>query len=425
MGRIGNRGCRLVHSNRACREEEQAVSWVLEREYAGPLARSRRAAGRAQPRWDPWLLGGALALLTLGLIMVYSASVAYAERVTGMSAYYFAKHFMHAVLGLLCAGIVAHSRMRWWERGGPFLLLLGIALLVVVLLPGIGANVNGSTRWIRLGLLNLQPSEFVKLFSVIYVAGYLVRRQEELRNFTQGVLRVGIVVAVIGMLLLQEPDLGAVAVICFTVLTMLFLGGVRFWHFLVVVVAGVGGMVLLTLVSPYRLTRVTSFLDPWADPYSSGFQLVQALIAFGRGEWFGVGLGASVQKLSYLPAAHTDFLLAVIAEELGFVGVLGVMMLFVLVIVRAFAIARAAEAAGQTFGARLAAGLAVLIGVQAMISMGVNMGMLPTKGLTLPFVSYGGSSMIANCLMLGLLLRVDRDTRAQAWGSRKRSEAYL
>lgn len=401
------------------------MSWVLEREYAGPLARSRRAAGRAQPRWDPWLLGGALALLTLGLIMVYSASVAYAERVTGMSAYYFAKHFMHAVLGLLCAGIVAHSRMRWWERGGPFLLLLGIALLVVVLLPGIGANVNGSTRWIRLGLLNLQPSEFVKLFSVIYVAGYLVRRQEELRNFTQGVLRVGIVVAVIGMLLLQEPDLGAVAVICFTVLTMLFLGGVRFWHFLVVVVAGVGGMVLLTLVSPYRLTRVTSFLDPWADPYSSGFQLVQALIAFGRGEWFGVGLGASVQKLSYLPAAHTDFLLAVIAEELGFVGVLGVMMLFVLVIVRAFAIARAAEAAGQTFGARLAAGLAVLIGVQAMISMGVNMGMLPTKGLTLPFVSYGGSSMIANCLMLGLLLRVDRDTRAQAWGSRKRSEAYL
>ena len=401
------------------------MNWILEREQAGAEASGRRAAGRTQPRWDPWLLGSALALLTLGLIMVYSASVAYAERATGMSAYYFARHFVHAVLGLLSAGIVMHTPMRWWERGGPYLLLLGIALLVLVLVPGIGANVNGSTRWIRFGILNLQPSEFIKLFSVIYVAGYLVRRQEELRNFTRGVLRVGIVVAVIGMLLLQEPDLGAVAVICFTVLTMLFLGGVRFWHFLVVVVAGLGGMVLLTLVSPYRMTRVTSFLDPWADPYSSGFQLVQALIAFGRGEWFGVGLGASVQKLSYLPAAHTDFLLAVIAEELGLAGVLGIMILFALVIVRAFAIARAAETAGQTFGARLATGLAVLIGVQAMINMGVNMGMLPTKGLTLPFVSYGGSSMVASCLMLGLILRVDRDTRAQAWESRKRSEAYL
>lgn len=385
----------------------------------------RRAAGRARPHWDPWLLGSALALMALGLIMVYSASVAYAERTTGISAYYFARHFTYVMFALLCAGIVAHTRLRWWERGGPYLLLLGIVLLVVVLLPGIGAHINGSSRWIHLGPVNFQPSEFVKLFIVIYVAGYLVRKQEELHNFTQGILMISIVVAVIGMLLLQEPDFGAVAVICFTVLTMLFLGGVRFWHFLVVVAAGIGGMVLLTMISPYRMTRVTSFLDPWSDPLSSGFQLVQALIAFGRGEWAGVGLGASVQKLSYLPAAHTDFLLAVIAEELGLVGVISIIAVFAILLLRVFAIARMAESAGQTFNARLASGLGLLIGAQAMINMGVNMGVLPTKGLTLPFVSYGGSSMLACCIMLGLLLRVEREARAHAWGRPKGSKKLV
>ncbi|OGI52881.1 MAG: cell division protein FtsW [Candidatus Muproteobacteria bacterium RIFCSPHIGHO2_02_FULL_65_16] len=375
-----------------------------------------RSAGHARPQWDPWLLGGALALMLLGVIMVHSASVAYAQRVTGNSIYYLTRHLGHVLLGLLLLGAVMHTRVRWWEKAGPYLLLLGIGLLVAVLLPGIGGHVNGSSRWIRLGIVNLQPSEFVKLFMVVYVAGYLVRKQEELRNFTQGILMVSVVVAVVGMLLLQEPDLGTVVVICLAVLVMLFLGGVRFWHFLLVVAAGIGGMVLLTLIAPYRLERVTSFLDPWADPFGGGFQLTQALIAFGRGAWLGVGLGGSVQKLAYLPAAHTDFVLAVAAEELGLVVVLAVIALFGIIVVRAFAIARRAEAAGMIYGARLAQGLGLLIGMQAMINMGVNMGALPTKGLTLPFVSYGGSSLLASCVALALLLRVEREARARAWG---------
>ncbi len=377
-----------------------------------------RVAGRTRPAWDPWLVGSVLSLLTLGIIMVHSASVDYADRVMGNSAYFLARHFAFVVLGLLGAAMVMRSRIRWWEQGGPYLLLFGIALLILVLVPGIGVYVNGSSRWIKLGIVNIQPSEFMKLFMVVYVAGYLVRKQEELRNFTQGILMISIVVAVIGMLLLQEPDLGAVVVISVTVLAMLFLGGVRFWHFMVVIATGFGGMVLLTLISPYRLTRVTSFLDPWADPFNTGFQLVQALIAFGRGEWLGVGLGASVQKLSYLPAAHTDFLLAVLAEELGLIGVLGVIVLFGIVVVRAFAIARQADAVGMLFGARLAQGIGLLLGMQALINMGVNMGLLPTKGLTLPFVSYGGSSLLVSSLMFGLLLRIEREARTYAWGMR-------
>ncbi len=375
-------------------------------------------AGRARAPWDTWLVLSVATLLVLGLVMVFSASVASASRVHGNSAYYLLRHAAHVSVGLLTVAIVVRIRIRWWEQVGPYLLLAGIALLVLVLVPGVGVHVNGSSRWIRLGVVNLQPSELMKLFMVIYVAGYLVRKQEEIKNFTQGILMISIVVAVIGMLLLQEPDLGSVVVICVTVLAMLFLGGVRFWHFTVVIAAGLGGMMVLTLISPYRLTRVISFLDPWADPFNSGFQLVQALIAFGRGEWFGVGLGGSVQKLSYLPAAHTDFLLAVVAEELGLVAVAGVIVLFGVIIARSFAIARAAETAGSLYSARLAQGLGLLIGLQAMINMGVNMGLLPTKGLTLPFVSYGGSSMFTSMVALGLLLRVEREARMHAWGRR-------
>jgi cell division protein FtsW len=238
-----------------------------------------------------------------------------------------------------------------------------------------------------------------------------VRKQEELRNFTQGIVMVSLVLAVIALLLLLEPDLGTVIVITLTVLTMLFLGGVRFWHFLLVALTGVGAVALLAVVAPYRWARVTSFLDPWADPFNAGFQLVQALIAFGRGEWFGVGLGGSVQKLFYLPAAHTDFVLAVIGEELGLFAVLAVMVLFGVVIVRAFMISRQAERAGQLYASRLAQGLGLLIGYQAIINMGVNMGLLPTKGLTLPFVSYGGSSTLVSLVAVGLLLRIERETR--------------
>jgi len=324
----------------------------------------------------------------------------------------------YQAVGLAAMTVVAHSAIRLWERAGPYLLLLSIMLLVAVLVPGVGVNVNNSTRWISLGVVNLQPSELAKLFVVIYVAGYLVRRQDKLFYITGGVAMMGLVVAIIGLLLLQEPDYGTFLVILMTVLAMLFLGGVRFWHFLLVVSASAGSMVLLALIAPYRLARVTGFLDPWADPFNKGFQLTQALIAFGRGEWLGVGLGASVQKLFYLPAAHTDFVLAVLAEELGLVGVLGVMLLFSIIVWRAFSIARQAERVGELYGARLAQGLGVLLALQAMINMGVNMGVLPTKGLTLPLVSYGGSSMVASCIAVGLLLMVDRQTGRRRWGAR-------
>jgi cell division protein FtsW len=370
-----------------------------------------RVAGRNSPKWDPWLLASVAVLLLLGCVMVYSASVSFAARVTGNSLHFLMRHAASVLLGVIVMVIAMHTRARLWERLGPYLLLTGIALLVVVLVPGIGVHVNGSSRWIPLGVVNLQPSELVKLFVIVYVAGYLVRKQEELRFFTQGILMVSIVVAMIGMLLLQEPDLGSVVVICLTVFAMLFLGGVRFWHFLAVVAAAIGGMIALTLLSPYRMARITGFLDPWADPFNTGFQLTQALIAFGRGEWLGVGLGASIQKMFYLPAAHTDFLFAVLAEELGLLGVLTVMALFGVIVWRAMRIASTAERNGQIYAARLAQGLGLLLGMQAMINMGVNMGALPTKGLTLPFLSYGGSSMIVCCLAAGLLLMIEREQR--------------
>ena len=377
-----------------------------------------RAAGYSRAPWDYWLISAAAALAALGLVMVYSASVDYAMRTQGNSVYFLLRHVLYLAAGLIVVGMVLRTRVRWWEAAGPILLLVGIALLVLVLIPGVGRHINGSSRWLNVGLVTVQPSEFMKLFMVVYVAGYLVRKQEELRRFTQGILTIGIVVAIVGVLLLREPDLGSVVVICLMVLAMLFLGGIRFWHFLFVVGAGAGGMVALTLIAPYRMNRVTSFLDPWADPFNTGFQLVQALIAFGRGEWFGAGLGASVQKLSYLPAAHTDFLIAVIAEELGLVGVLAVLALYAIVAWRAFVIARQAETVGQSYGARLAQGLGLLLVLQAMINLGVNMGMLPTKGLTLPLMSYGGSSIIVSAAAIGLLLLVERESRGHVWGQR-------
>lgn len=375
-----------------------------------------RVAGRATSKWDPWLLSAVAILLILGGIMVFSASVSIAERATGNSLHFLLRHLLSVALGVAAMMVVMRTRVRLWEQLGPYLLLAGIALLVLVLVPGIGRHVNGSSRWIPLGVVTLQPSELVKLFVIVYVAGYLVRKQEELKFFTQGILMVSIVVAVIGMLLLQEPDLGSVVVICLTVFAMLFLGGVRFWHFMAVVLAAVGGMVLLTLASPYRMARITGFLDPWADPFNTGFQLTQALIAFGRGEWLGVGLGASIQKMFYLPAAHTDFLFAVLAEEFGLLGVLAVLALFGIILWRAFRIAATAERNGQIYAARLAQGLGLLLGLQAMINMGVNMGALPTKGLTLPFLSYGGSSMIVCCIAVGLLLMVEREQRRHVGG---------
>lgn len=372
----------------------------------------------ALPQGDPWLLGPALILLVLGLVMVSSASLNIAERQYGHPFYYAVRQLAFVIVGVIAALLVVRTRLVHWEKAGGTLLLAGMVLLALVLVPGIGKVINGSQRWLPLGLFNLQASEPVKLFVVVYIAGYLVRHGAEVRSSIIGFLKPMLLLVLIGLLLLLEPDFGATAVMFATALGMLFLGGARLWPFVVLMAVVTAGVVGLIYSSPYRMARLTGFLDPWADPFDTGFQLTQALIAFGRGEWFGVGLGASVQKLFYLPEAHTDFLFAVLAEELGLLGSLAVIGLFALIVARAYIIGRAAEKGGHRFAAYLAYGLGLWIGLQAVINIGVNMGMLPTKGLTLPLMSYGGSSIVVMCVAVALLLRIAYETRAPNPGVR-------
>lgn len=363
---------------------------------------------------DPWLLGASLTLLGFGLVMVCSATVVTGPQALQNSLRAVVAHGINVTIGLVALLVVTRTHLDWWQRCSRLLLLLCVASLVMVLLPGVGVEVNGSTRWLSLGPLRLQPSEFAKVLVVVYVAGYVTRKADALQRFSDAVVTMGVVLGVLAVLLLAEPDFGSLVVITITVVTMLFLAGIRFLHLFVWFAGGVIACVALTVVSPYRVARVMGFVDPWSDPYGTGFQLVQALIAFGRGEWFGVGLGASIQKLSYLPHASNDFILAVVGEELGLVGVLAVMALFGILLWRAFAISRRAERSGKLFPARLAQGLGLLLALQAMVNIGVNIGVLPTKGLTLPLMSYGGSSLLASCLAIGLLLTVDRETRPRA-----------
>jgi len=367
----------------------------------------------APDRRDPWLIATVITLLSYGLIMVHSASIASGDQSLDTTMRISFQHAVHIALGIVVLVVTAMIPMQWWERMSKPLLLLGMLSLLLLLLPGAGVEVNGSRRWIPLGPLRLQPAEFAKLALVIYAASYLVRKREELRQFTQGILMIGIVLGIFAVLLLLQPDFGSFVVITLTVGLMLFLGGIRFWHFLMCGVVGGAAAVVLTITSPYRMERVMSFMDPWSDPFNSGFQLVQALIAFGRGDWSGVGLGASIQKLYYLPHANNDFLFAVIGEELGLLGVLFTIVLFGILLWRAFEIARRAERIGMIYPARLAQGIGLLIAIQSMINMGVNMGVLPTKGLTLPFISHGGSSMLASCIAVGLLFACDRASRPQ------------
>ncbi|HYK14120.1 MAG TPA: putative lipid II flippase FtsW, partial [Burkholderiales bacterium] len=312
----------------------------------------------------------------------------------------------------LCMATVAFQLpTRMWQKAAPFLFLFGAGLLVIVLIPGVGREVNGSQRWLSLFFFNLQPSELMKLFAVLYAADYTVRKSAHMHSLTKGFLPLFVVMLLVGGLLLREPDFGAFAVITVIAMGILFLGGVNWKPFAGLIVLLIVGFVLLIWLSPYRMQRVVGFMDPWADPYGKGYQLSHALIAFGRGEWLGVGLGASVEKLFYLPEAHTDFLLAVIAEELGFAGVALVIGFFVVIIVRAFAIGRQAASLDRAFPALVAQGIGLWLGVQTIINMGVNMGVLPTKGLTLPLLSFGGSGIAANCCALAVLLRVDWENR--------------
>lgn len=361
--------------------------------------------------YDAWLMGAWLGLLGLGLVMVASASITVADRTFHDPFYYFWRQSVAAILGLAAAYVVMQRPVEQWYRAGSPLLFVAISLLLLVLVPGLGREVNGSMRWLRLGPVSLQASEPVKLCIIVYLAGYLVRHGEEVRESFAGLFKPMCVLTVIAILLLREPDYGVTVLLFATTLGLLFISGVSLVRFTVWGTAGAAAMAGLAIMAPYRVQRLMAFLDPWADPFNQGFQLVQALIAFGRGEWTGVGLGGSIQKLFYLPEAHTDFIFAVLAEELGLLGTVTVIVVYGFVVLRAFAIGDRAERAGQVFSAYLAYGIGLLIGLQAYANIGVNMGALPTKGLTLPLVSYGGNSMIVSCVAFGLLLRIERESR--------------
>jgi len=366
------------------------------------------------PSYDQGLLWVTLILLGLGLVMVYSASIAIAEAdkaVGHNSSYYLVRQAIFIVVSLAAAFVAFNIPIVWWQKMAPYLFLAGLALLLLVLIPGIGRVVGGSRRWLSLFVINLQPSEFMKLFAAIYVADYTVRKAAVMDSFKKGFLPMVAVMVLVGFLLLREPDFGAFAVIAAISIAILWLGGVNGKIFAGLLTLLPVAIVGLIWSSPYRMQRVIGFMDPWADPYGKGYQLSHALIAFGRGEWFGVGLGASVEKLLYLPEAHTDFLLAVIAEELGFVGVATVVGMFAWIVLRAFSMAKEAIENERYFAALLAQGLGVWIGAQGTINMGVNMGLLPTKGLTLPLLSFGGSGILANCIAMAILLRIDFENR--------------
>lgn len=380
--------------------------------YQLPRKCSERAV--AEPQFDPWLLWTAVTLAALGLVMVTSASISTADKQYADPFHFVWRQAGFLALGTLIAAGVVRVPLALWQRLSLPMLALGFALLVLVLIPALGRQVNGSARWLAFGPINIQVSELVKLFAVVFIAGFLARRLEEVRTSASGFLKPMAVLASFAVLLLLEPDFGAIVVILVTALVMMFLAGARLGPFVVIVAALGALLAALAILSPYRLQRLVSFTDPWADPFNSGFQLSQALIAFGRGEWLGVGLGGSIQKLFYLPEAHTDFVYAVLAEELGVVGALAVVAMFAVVAWRALAIGRAAEHAGQAFAAFLAYGIGAWLVFQAFVNMGVNMGLLPTKGLTLPLMSYGGSSMVVTCIAIALLLRVAIESRSRA-----------
>ena len=378
------------------------------------LGRVEGTSRRAPAEYDAAMLWTAGALCTLGLVMVYSASIATAEsaRYTGGNTTYFlVRHAIFLAASVLAAAVVFQVPMRAWQSAAPWAFVGGVLLLTLVLIPGIGREVNGARRWLPLGVANIQPAELMKLATVLYTADYAVRKHALLSSLRRGLAPMLAVMLVVGWLLLRQPDFGAFVVICAIAMAILFLGGMNGRWFAGLLLMAAVGFTILVLVSPYRMQRIFGFMDPWSDAYGRGYQLSHALIAFGRGEWFGVGLGASVEKLHYLPEAHTDFLLAVIAEELGFVGVAVVVGLFAWLTLRAFAIGRQAADLDRPFAALVAQGIAVWLGLQAFINMGVNMGVLPTKGLTLPFMSFGGTGLATSCIALALLLRVDWENR--------------
>ncbi len=355
---------------------------------------------------DPFLMTSAMLLLGIGLVMVASSSIEVADRATGDPLYHFKRQFVFALLGVFAGIALTRIRLVHWENSSLAFLFLMVVLLVLVLLPGLGKTVNGSTRWLVLGGLSLQVSEVVKLLLVMCLAGYVVRQGKQIRESFIGCIKPMLVFVVLVVLLLLEPDFGASIVLLVTVLGMLYLAGAKIWQFVILFTVCAIFMASVAISSTYRVERFTSFLNPWSDPYDSGFQLTQSLIAIGSGAWTGLGLGASVQKLFYLPEAHTDFVFAVIAEELGLIGVATVLVLFAVLVWRCFVIGKLVDRKGMKFGAHVSYGIGIWLGIQAFVNVGVNVGVLPTKGLTLPFISAGGSSLLVVCLAIGLVTRV-------------------
>ena len=359
------------------------------------------------------LLLSTFTLLAIGLVMISSASMDYASQRYDDPFYHTRRHAIYLIIALIAGFIASKVSVELWQRSDKYLLLLSFIILTLIIIPGVGVTANNATRWLAIGPLTLQGSEVAKLGVIVYLGSYLVRQNDLVRSKLSGFLNPMAIMMTMVVLLIKEPDFGAVVVLMSAALGMLFLGGVRLWQFIITLV-GVGGLcVVLVMSSQYRMQRLYSYLDPWSDQFGDGYQLTQALIAFGRGEWFGLGLGDSIQKLFYLPEAHTDFIFAILAEELGFIGCLLVLSIYVVLIGRILFIARKAESMSQSFSAYVAYGVSIVFSAQLFINVGVNIGLLPTKGLTLPFLSYGGSSLLVSCVLIGLVLRIHQELTAE------------
>ncbi len=379
------------------------------------MARPRGTVELRLPGVDSILLVAVLVLTGFGIVMVASASLHLAGSADDAMRF-VVRHLMALLIGVSAAVLVFLTPSDWWHKSSTLLYFTGLGLLLLVFVPGLGREANGALRWIAAGPLSLQTSEFMKVFVVLYMAGYLVRRQIEVAHTLWGFIKPIILLIVACFLLMLQPDFGTTAVLLMTAFGMLFLGGAPLWQFALLLSLAIAALASLVWVSPYRLERVTSFLNPWEHAQDSGYQLAQALIAFGRGEWTGVGLGNGIQKQFYLPEAHTDFVMAVIGEEFGLVGTLLVIGMFALIVWRAYAIGVRAEQRGDRYAAYVAYGLGLWLGMQAFINIGVNVGLLPTKGLTLPFLSYGSNSLIVCCISVAMLLRICHENHAAGGG---------
>lgn len=365
---------------------------------------------------DKWFILAVICIVSLGLLMMTSASIVISDKQMHQPFYFLFKQLIFLTIGVAMGSVIMQIDTSYWEKWSGVLLLFVMLLLALVLVPGIGHSANGSARWIGYGPLTFQVSELTKFMIVVYMAGYLVRHKQEVEFEFRGFVKPMLILSVVAVLLLREPDFGATVVVTATTLGLMFLAGMRLRHFAALFSLVLGALAVIAVSAPYRLARLTTFLNPWERPFDTGYQLTQSLIAFGRGGWFGVGLGKSIQKMFYLPEAHTDFLFAVIAEELGLLGMLVVMGLFLLLVTRIFMIGRMAQRYHRPYAGFMAYGFGIWMAIQFTVSIGVNTGLLPTKGLTLPLMSYGGSSVLVNCIVIAVLLRIDHENRMAALG---------